>query len=363
MHVDGFRFDLATILAREPHGFDEGGGFLKSCRQDPVLSSVKLIAEPWDIGPGGYQVGGFPPGWAEWNDQFRDTVRAFWKGEEGKAPALAHCLMASADRFDRRGRRPWASVNFISAHDGFTLADTVSYNDKHNEANGEDNRDGHSDNHSWNCGEEGPTNNEEVLALRARQQRNQLASLFLAQGTPMVLAGDEFGRTQAGNNNAYCQDNEISWVDWDLADGAAAKALRQFVRRLAALRRELPVLRRNRFLTGSIFEPIDAKDAMWLTPGGDEMQAGHWEDKQTRSLALLLDGRAPSSAIAVAAGDASVLILINGWHEPVPFTLPVAPAGSWTLRLDTAEPQAGGTHASGATQYLVTGRSVAMFST
>jgi glycogen operon protein len=362
MRVDGFRFDLATILAREPHGFDEGGGFLKSCRQDPVMSSVKLIAEPWDIGPGGYQVGGFPPGWAEWNDQFRDTVRAFWKGEEGKAPALAHCLMASADRFNRRGRRPWASVNFISAHDGFTLADTVSYNDKHNEANGEDNRDGHSDNHSWNCGEEGPTNNEEVLALRARQQRNQLASLFLAQGTPMVLAGDEFGRTQAGNNNAYCQDNEISWVDWDLADGAAAKALRQFVRRLAALRRELPVLRRNRFLTGSIFEPIDAKDAMWLTPGGDEMQAGHWEDKQTRSLALLLDGRAPSSAIAVAAGDASVLILINGWHEPVPFTLPVAPAGSWTLRLDTAEPQAG-THASGATQYLVTGRSVVMFST
>ncbi|MDQ7975573.1 MAG: glycogen debranching protein GlgX, partial [Rhodocyclaceae bacterium] len=213
MHVDGFRFDLATILARETYGFDEGGGFLDSCRQDPVLSSVKLIAEPWDCGPGGYQVGGFPPGWAEWNDRFRDTVRAFWKGDEGMAPALAGCMTASADRFNRRGRRPWASVNFITAHDGFTLADLTSYNEKHNDANGEDNRDGHSDNRSWNCGAEGPTDDAEVNALRARQRRNLLATLLLAQGTPMLLGGDEFGRTQQGNNNAYCQDNEISWFD------------------------------------------------------------------------------------------------------------------------------------------------------
>jgi isoamylase len=245
MRVDGFRFDLATILAREPHGFDEGGGFLKSCRQDPVLSSVKLIAEPWDIGPGGYQVGGFPPGWAEWNDQFRDTVRAYWKGDEGMAGKLAQCLTASGDRFNQRGRRPWASVNFISAHDGFTLADTVSYNDKHNEANGEDNRDGHSDNRSWNCGVEGPTDDEAVLALRARQQRNLLATLLLSQGTPMLLAGDEFGRSQQGNNNAYCQDNEISWVDWTAAQGEAAQALAGFASRLLALRKELPALRQQ----------------------------------------------------------------------------------------------------------------------
>jgi isoamylase len=362
MRVDGFRFDLATILAREPHGFDEGGGFLKSCRQDPVLSSVKLVAEPWDIGPGGYQVGGFPPGWAEWNDQFRDTVRAYWKGEEGMAGKLAQCLTASGERFNQRGRRPWASVNFISAHDGFTLADTVSYNDKHNEANGEDNRDGHSDNRSWNCGVEGPSDDEAVLALRARQQRNLLATLLLSQGTPMLLAGDEFGRTQQGNNNAYCQDNEISWVDWGTAGNDAGRALAGFSARLLALRHDLPVLRRNRFLAGTFFEDIGAKDSTWFTPAGEEMQAPQWEDPQTRSFALLLDGRAPASAIAVAAHDASVLLVFNAWHDAVPFTLPTAPAGAWTLKIDTADP-ALGTEDTAVTkdEYLVTGRSVLVF--
>src|SRR5215210_2734707 len=235
MHVDGFRFDLATILGREPYGFDEGGGFLDSCRQDPVLSSVKLIAEPWDIGPGGYQVGGFPPGWAEWNDKFRDTVREYWKGDAGKLADLATRLTASGDAFNKRGRRPWSSVNFITAHDGYTLNDLVSYNDKHNEANGEDNRDGHSNNHSWNHGVEGPADDPEIRSLRERQKRNMLGTLLLSQGTPMLLAGDELGRTQNGNNNTYCQDNELNWIDWTRI-GEDGQSLIEFTRRLIALR-------------------------------------------------------------------------------------------------------------------------------
>ena len=246
MHVDGFRFDLGTILAREPYGFDEGGGFLDSCRQDPVLSSVKLIAEPWDLGPGGYQVGRFPPGWAEWNDRYRDCVRRYWKGDEGQLSELATRLTGSADLFNRRGRKPWAGVNFVTAHDGFTLADLVSYNDKHNEANGEENRDGHNDNHSNNYGAEGPTDDAGIRETRLRQQRNMLATLMLSQGTPMILGGDEFGRTQRGNNNAYCQDNEISWFDWNL--GPDAEALIRFTRRLIGLRHAYPVLHRNRIL-------------------------------------------------------------------------------------------------------------------
>ena len=225
MQVDGFRFDLATILGREPYGFDEGGGFLDTCRQDPVLNNVKLIAEPWDCGPGGYQVGGFPPGWAEWNDRFRDDVRAYWKGDGGLLPDLAARVSGSADKFNKRGRKPWASVNFLTAHDGFTLHDTVSYNDKHNEANGEGNRDGHSHNLSYNYGVEGPTDDPEIRAVRLRQMRNMLATLFLSRGTPMLLAGDEFARTQKGNNNAYCQDNEVSWLDWggDRRRGAGSR--------------------------------------------------------------------------------------------------------------------------------------------
>ena len=264
MHVDGFRFDLGTILAREPYGFDEGGGFLDSCRQDPVLSSIKLIAEPWDCGPGGYQVGRFPPGWAEWNDRYRDTVRGYWKGDTGTLSEFAARVTGSTDLFNRRGRKPWASVNFLAAHDGFTLNDLVSYNDKHNEPNGEDNRDGHSDNRSWNHGVEGPTDDPQVTELRERQKRNMLATLLLSQGTPMLLGGDEFGRTQQGNNNAYCQDNEISWVDWDHDE--RAQALTRFVRRLTALRSRYPILRQNRSLTGAWNEQLEIKDCTWLTP-------------------------------------------------------------------------------------------------
>jgi glycogen operon protein len=361
MHVDGFRFDLATILAREPHGFDEGSGFMVSCRQDPILSSVKLIAEPWDCGPGGYQVGHFAPGWAEWNDDFRDTVRSFWKGEENTAPALAQCLTASGDKFNHRGRRPWASVNFVTAHDGFTLADLVSYNEKHNDANGEDNRDGSADNRSWNSGVEGPTDDEEVLALRARQQRNLLATLLLAQGTPMLLAGDEFGRTQQGNNNAYCQDNEISWVDWNIDE--RGESLRRFVQRLTTIRSKLPVLRRNRFLTGQWNDELKVKDATWLSAAGVEMDESHWTDGTLRCFGLLLDGRAQTSGIVRPGSDATVLLVFNAWHEPVEFALPGCPDGcTWTQLVDTAVEPTGEWPAFPAGEsYLVTGRSMLAF--
>src|ERR1700759_3055521 len=257
MHVDGFRFDLASALARELHDVDRLSTFFDLVQQDPELRTVKLIAEPWDCGPGGYQVGGFPPGWAEWNDKYRDTVRDFWRGE-APASALAPRLCASGDIFNHRGRKPWASVNFITAHDGFTLNDLVSYNDRHNEANGEDNNDGNSDNRSWNSGAEGPTDDEEVISLRVRQMRNFLATLLLSQGTPMLLAGDEFARSQQGNNNAYCQDNEISWVDWNL--NADAEALIRFVQRLCEMRHRYPILHRNRFLTGTVDADLDIKD-------------------------------------------------------------------------------------------------------
>ncbi|URI07179.1 glycogen debranching protein GlgX [Aquincola tertiaricarbonis] len=362
MQVDGFRFDLATILAREPHGFDDGGGFLDACRQDPILSSVKLIAEPWDCGPGGYQVGGFPPGWAEWNDRFRDTVRSYWKGEPGTAAALAGCVTASGDTFNRRGRRPWASVNFITAHDGYVLADLVSYNERHNEANGEDNRDGHGDNRSWNCGAEGPTDDEAINALRAQQQRNLLATLLLSQGTPMMVAGDEFGRTQHGNNNAYCQDNDISWLQWEAIDDRG-RALQAFVQRLLALRSELPVLRRGRFLTGQPHEELGLRDAVWWAPDGQEMQPGHWEDGNTLCFGLMLDGRAPRSHLERPADDASVLMLFNAWHEPIDFTLPPPPEDGrqWALAVDTAQPDADGGMAAGGEVRQMAGRSLLLF--
>jgi glycogen operon protein len=338
MQVDGFRFDLATILGREPHGFDEGGGFLDSCRQDPVLSAVKLIAEPWDCGPGGYQVGGFPPGWAEWNDKFRDTVRAFWKGDEGKLPELASRLTASADMFNRRGRKPWASVNFVTAHDGFTLNDLVSYNDKHNEANGEGNNDGHSHNISWNHGVEGPSDDPAIRALRERQKRNLLATLLFSQGTPMILAGDELGRTQNGNNNAYCQDNEINWLDWEGA-GEDGQRLLAFTRKLIALRQAFPVLRRGRFLTGEMDEELGAKDVTWLTPGGAEMTQDNWSDGLARCMGVLLDGRARATGIRRAAHDATMLLVINSYHDVVRFKLPEVVGGSrWELIVDTNLP-------------------------
>jgi glycogen operon protein len=339
MRVDGFRFDLATILAREPYGFDEGGGFLDSCRQDPVLSRVKLIAEPWDIGPGGYQVGGFPPGWAEWNDKFRDTVRAYWKGDEGKLGDLAARITGSGDLFNKRGRKPWATVNFVTAHDGFTLNDLVSYNDKHNEANGEDNRDGHSNNHSWNHGVEGPTDDPGIRTLRERQKRNLLATLLLSQGTPMILAGDEFGRTQGGNNNAYAQDNEINWIDWEGID-EDGRALVEFVQKLIAIRQSFPVLRRNRFFTGAFNEEIGVKDVTWLTPAATEMTPENWQDGMARCMGIVFDGRAQASGIKRPAADATMLLVINSHHDVVRFKLPeVAGGARWELLIDTNQPE------------------------
>ncbi len=337
MKVDGFRFDLATILGRGPDGFDERGGFLDVCRQDPVLASVKLIAEPWDCGPGGYQVGGFPPGWAEWNDRFRDTVRSFWRGD-AVVPELATRLAGSEDKFNHRGRRPWASVNFVTAHDGFTLNDLVSYDDKHNEANGEDNRDGSSNNLSWNSGVEGPTDDPAIVALRERQKRNFLATLLFAQGTPMMLAGDEFGRTQRGNNNAYCQDNEIGWVDWD-GRTAADVALTAFVAKLVALRRALPVLRRQRWLDGSWNDRLKVRDVTWLQPSGEAMTPESWADPAARCLGMLVDGRAQTSGIQKLASDATLLIVVNAADASVPFTLPdIEGSDRWICLVDTNAP-------------------------
>lgn len=339
MRVDGFRFDLATILAREPYGFDEGGGFLDACRQDPVLSSVKLIAEPWDVGPGGYQVGQFPPGWAEWNDKFRDTVRAFWKGDPGALSDLAKRISGSGDLFNKRGRKSWASINFVTAHDGFTLNDLVSYNDKHNEANGDHNRDGHSDNRSWNHGVEGPTDDSEIAALRERQKRNFLSTTLLSLGTPMLLAGDEFGHSQNGNNNAYAQDNEITWLEWPRIT-MAGRTLREFVRKLTALRNAFPILHRSRFLVGAHNEELNVKDVSWLSPSGREMTTEQWQDPNARCLGMLLDGRAQATGIKRRGSDATLLLIYNAHHDVVDFVLPAVPEGrSWIALLDTSEPE------------------------
>jgi isoamylase len=360
MHVDGFRFDLGTILAREPDGFDTRSGFLKVCSQDPVLSTVKLIAEPWDCGPGGYQVGRFPPGWAEWNDQFRDTVRDFWRGESSAAD-LAPRLYGSADLFDHLGRKPHASINFITAHDGFTLADLVAYNERHNLANGEENRDGHGHNRSWNCGAEGETADEEIQKLRRRQMRNFLATLLLSQGTPMLLAGDEFARTQQGNNNAYCQDNDISWVDWTLADKNFQQV--NFVRGLLHLLARYPILRRNRFLSAKENPSIGLKEITWINAGGHEMEDGHWSDPRMQCFGMLLDGRAQPTGIKQRAADATLLIVFNAHHDLVNFTLP-GHAGDerWRLLVDThVEEKLGKTAFAKGDVYGVTARSLLLF--
>jgi isoamylase len=362
MRIDGFRFDLATILGREQHGFDEGGGFLDSCRQDPVLSQVKLIAEPWDLGPGGYQVGHFSPGWAEWNDRFRDTVRAYWRGDDKKLGDLAGRLTASADLFAKRGRRPWASVNFVTAHDGFTLNDLVSYNNKHNELNGEENRDGHSNNLSANYGAEGPTDNPDIIEIRYRQMRNMLATLLFSQGTPMLLAGDEFARTQHGNNNAYCQDNEIGWVDWGGID-QRARELIAFTRRLIALRNDKAVLRRGRFLTGHYNAELDVKDVTWVTPAGSEMAANDWDNPNARAMGVLLDGRAQPTGIRRQGTDVTLLLVINAYHDVVNFKLPpVVGAACWKLLVDTNQPDIEDPIPFAfETEYQVTGRSLLLF--
>ncbi|WP_339523930.1 glycogen debranching protein GlgX [Pseudomonas sp. EA_35y_Pfl2_R111] len=339
MRVDGFRFDLATILGRHPHGFDERHGFLVACRQDPVLSKVKLIAEPWDCGPGGYQVGRFPPGWAEWNDKFRDNVRAFWKGDEGELAELASRLTASGDHYNQRGRRPFASVNFITAHDGFTLRDVVSYDHKHNEDNNENNQDGTDHNRSWNHGCEGETHDPGIRQLRLQQMRNLLATLLFAQGTPMLLAGDEFGRTQHGNNNAYCQDNELSWVDWNIDE--EGHVLIAFCQRLIDLRRSHPILRRRRFLVGHYNEELGVKDVTWLTPDGEEMTEAHWHDNQARCMGMLMDGRAQPTGVKRSGADATLLLLLNAHHESRTFVLPEVAGGKrWTCLIDTHRPVA-----------------------
>jgi len=336
MHVDGFRFDLASTLAREVHAVDRLSAFFDILHQDPILSQVKLIAEPWDVGEGGYQVGNFPVGWAEWNGKYRDTIRRYVKGDGGQVAELGYRLTGSSDLYGMSGRRPFASVNFITAHDGFTLHDLVSYDHKHNEANGENNCDGTDDNLSWNGGVEGPTADPAINELRERQKRNCLALLLLSQGVPMICGGDEIGRTQQGNNNAYCQDNELSWYDWNL--DRAARELMVFTQRLVGLRKNHPVLRRRRFFQGRRIHGSEVKDISWLRPDGQAMTDEDWNKGSVRSLMLRLAGDAivETDAKGRAIVDDTLLILLNAHDTPLPFTLPAHKRGvRWQQLLDT----------------------------
>jgi glycogen operon protein len=338
MHIDGFRFDLASALARELHAVDRLGAFFDIVHQDPVLSQVKLIAEPWDLGEGGYQVGNFPILWAEWNAEYRDAVRRFWKGDGGVVASLGYRLTGSSDLYGSEGRSPYASINFVTAHDGFTLADLVSYNEKHNEANGEENRDGHNNNLSWNCGAEGPTDDPVILPLRARQQRNFLATLILSQGVPMLLAGDEIGRTQQGNNNAYCQDNEISWIDWNI--NRPGRELLEFTRFLIGLFHQHPVLRRRKFFQGRTIRGSEVKDLAWFRPDGKEMTDEDWSNPAAHCLGLRLagDGVDELDPRGERIVDDTLLILLNAHHEPIPFILPAHRRKlRWQVLLDTRE--------------------------
>ncbi|WP_328809890.1 glycogen debranching protein GlgX [Rhodococcus sp. NBC_00294] len=338
MHVDGFRFDLASTLARELHDVDKLSAFFDLVQQDPVVSQVKLIAEPWDVGEGGYQVGNFPGLWTEWNGMYRDTVRDYWRGEPATLGEFASRLTGSSDLYEATGRRPGASINFVIAHDGFTMHDLVSYNDKHNEANGEDNNDGESHNRSWNCGVEGPTDDPEVLSLRARQIRNMLATLMLSQGTPMLAHGDEMGRTQQGNNNVYCQDSELAWMDWSLAETNAD--LVEFTSRVIALRNDHPVFRRRRFFEGRpIRKAEQTRDIAWLTPTGEEMTEEDWDSGFGKSLAVFLNGEnipEPDNRGNRVVDD-TFYLCFNAHHEPIDFTtLDGKYADEWTVALDTA---------------------------
>jgi isoamylase len=341
MHVDGFRFDLTTALAREEFEFDQRGSFLDAVAQDPVLCDVKLIAEPWDVGSGGYQLGQFPPGWSEWNDKFRDTAREFWRGSDGYVAEMGYRLTGSSDQFQGNGRGPSASINYVTAHDGFTLTDLVSYDRKHNQVNGEGNRDGTDNNRSWNCGVEGPTSDASILDLRDRQRRNFLATLLFSQGVPMLLGGDEIGRRQRGNNNAYCQDNEISWYDWDLAGWQ--EDLLAFTRHLTTVRRQQPALRRRRFLQGSLLRAIGARDIIWLRADGGEMTQADWQDPRLHALGLILHGGAlnetgPRGERIV--GD-TLALLLNAGNEDVSFHLCghiEHACTQWVTLVDTAAP-------------------------
>ncbi|MFC8044950.1 glycogen debranching protein GlgX [Nocardia sp. NPDC057353] len=353
MHVDGFRFDLAATLARELHDVDRLSTFFDLVQQDPVVSQVKLIAEPWDVGEGGYQVGNFPGLWTEWNGKYRDTVRDYWRGEPATLGEFASRLTGSSDLYEATGRRPSASINFITAHDGFTLRDLVSYNEKHNEANGEDNRDGESHNRSWNCGVEGPTDDPEILALRARQSRNLLATLVLSQGTPMLAHGDEMGRTQHGNNNVYCQDSELSWMDWSLAETNAD--LLEFTRRVIALRTAHPIFRRRRFLAGRpIRSKDDARDIAWLTPAGEEMTPADWDSGFGKSLSVYLNGAGipEPGPRGERITDDSFLLCFNAHDQELDFALPGPDYGlGWSVVLDCSTPtgEAPADHEAGAT--------------
>ncbi|MBB2166813.1 glycogen debranching protein GlgX [Gluconacetobacter aggeris] len=345
-HIDGFRFDLCSTLGRESYGFDPFCGFFDVLRQDPVLSTLKLIAEPWDPGPGGYQLGNHPPGFAEWNDRYRDTVRRFWRGDALTRGDLAARLAGSADVFDRRGRRPWASVNFVTSHDGFTLMDLVSYDRKHNDANGEGGQDGHSDNLGRNWGVEGPTDDPAILAVRARVRRAMLATLFLSQGTPMLLAGDEFGQTQGGNNNAYCQDNPVTWLDWPLAASPAGQAMTAYVARLAALRAAHPSVRWRSFLYGKRETPAGLLDIAWYDPEGHPMTSDAWNDEHGRILGLLRSCTDDSGVT-----DTTYLIM-NAGDADADCTLPPIP-GEWTLLLDSADPARTGSVADRLARWTV----------
>jgi isoamylase len=357
MKVDGFRFDLATAVAREPWGYDLGSGFLDAVRQDPVLQNVKLIAEPWDIGPGGHQLGNFPPGWSEWNDEFRDAVRRYWRGDDHLLPHLARVVAGSAETFDHDGRKPWASLNFVTAHDGFTLQDLVSYARRHNEANGSD--DGHAENYSANYGAEGPTDDAEINAVRARQVRNMLLTLFVSQGMPMLLMGDELGRTQGGNNNAYCQDNEISWMDWESLADDHGLALMAFVQRLARLRRDHPALRARHFLHSERVSEEGIPDIYWIDTEGRHAAEHVWHDPQAKVIGLQLNGR-------VVAPDrnppeAILLVYFNAATDDVPVVLPEFEAcRGWRRLIGTADPQASSIDLPAGGQYLLAGRSASI---
>jgi glycogen operon protein len=338
MHVDGFRFDLASTLARDHEGVNKLHAFFEIIHQDPVLSQVKLIAEPWDVGEGGYQVGNFPVLWAEWNGKYRDTMRSFWKGDEGRIGEMAYRLTGSPDLYQHNGRRPYASINFVTAHDGFTLADLVSYNEKHNELNGDDNNDGDNNNQSWNCGVEGPTDDPQINALRERQRQNFLTTLFLSQGVPMLTGGDEWGRTQNGNNNAYCQDNEISWFNWERDE--KQNQFLEFTRKLIQLRKDHPVFRRPKFFQGRLIRGSEIRDVMWFNPGGNEMSEEEWTSPFVRCLGMLLSGDTVDvlNFEGEPIRDDTFLLLINAHYELIPFVLPGQEHIEWQLILDTMEP-------------------------
>ncbi|HET6673758.1 MAG TPA: glycogen debranching protein GlgX [Nitrospiraceae bacterium] len=364
MHIDGFRFDLASTLARELHDVDRLSAFFDIIHQDPVLARVKLIAEPWDLGEGGYQVGNFPPGWAEWNGKYRDSIRRYWKGDGGQVAELGYRLSGSSDLYEGSGRRPHASINFVVAHDGFTLNDLVSYNGKHNEANGEDNRDGSDDNQSWNCGVEGPTDDPAINELRQRQKRNMLATLFLSQGVPMLCVGDEVGRTQHGNNNAYCQDNEISWFNWNWSK--TDQALLEFTTFLIALRQKHPVFHRRQFFQGRHIHGAEVKDISWFRPDGKEMTEEDWNQGFARCLGVRLagDAIAETDPQGNSITDDTFLILLNAHHEPITFILPAHKRGvRWELVFDTRDGLPAGTrsqHLKGGASYDLEHRSMAL---